>query len=73
MNDFPAIRLLKRHGYTLAAVAALAVPLGALLLFLCGWSWPILPAGIVGGALVYLLARSYVELIHIITEMLLPQ
>jgi hypothetical protein len=73
MSDFPAIRLLKRYGYTLAAVAALAVPLGALLLFLCGWSWPVLPAGVVGGALVYLLARSYVELIHIITEMLLPQ
>ena len=49
------------------------MPAAALLLFLTGLSWPVLPIGAFAGAVVYVLARSYVELIHIITETLMPR
>ena len=73
MENYPIIHLLTRHGQLLAACVAAALPLGALLLFATGWGWAVLPIGIFAGAVAYVLARSYVELIHIITETLLPR
>ena len=73
MENYPIINLLHRHGKILAAGLALCMPLGALALFLTGTSWLALPTGLVAGAVVYVLARSYVELIHIITETLMPR
>ena len=73
MENYPIISLLHRHGTTLAAVFALCMPLGALALFLAGMAWPVLPIGVFAGVVVYVLARSYVELIHIITETLMPR
>jgi len=73
MENYPIIALLHRHGTILAAIMAALVPLGALAFFLTGVSWPVLPLGMLAGAVVYVLARSYVELIHIITETLMPR
>ena len=74
MENYPIIRLLHRHGTWLAALVAVCPPLGALAMFLAGGlPWPVLPMGVVMGAVVYVLARSYVELIHIITETLMPR
>ncbi len=73
MENYPIIHLLTRHGYRLAWALGAAMPLGAILLFLGGWTWPILPIGAFAGAVTYILARSYIELIHIITETLLPR
>ena len=73
MENYPIINLLHRHGTILAAVLAACMPLGALAFFLAGAAWPVLPIGVVAGAVTYVLARSYVELIHIITETLMPR
>lgn len=73
MENYPVIHLLTRHGQILAALLGAAVPAAALLLFLTGVAWPVLPIGAFAGAVVYVLARSYVELIHIITETLMPR
>lgn len=73
MENYPIINLLHRHGTILAAGLAACVPFGALAFFLAGMAWPVLPIGILAGAVVYVLARSYVELIHIITETLMPR
>jgi len=73
MENYPIIGLLTRHGKLLAAILAAAVPVGALLLFLGGYGWPLLPIGAFAGVVVYVLARSYVEIIHIITETLMPR
>ena len=73
MENYPVIHLLTRHGQLLAALLGAAMPAAALLLFLTGLSWPVLPIGAFAGAVVYVLARSYVELIHIITETLMPR
>ena len=73
MENYPIISLLHRHGTAFAAVLGVGIPLGALGFFLAGAAWPVLPVGAVAGAVVYVLARSYVELIHIITETLMPR
>jgi hypothetical protein len=73
MENYPIIHLLTRHGHALAWAFAAAMPVGALLLFIAGATWPILPIGVFAGLVCYVLARSYVELIHIITETLMPR
>jgi hypothetical protein len=73
MNDYPTVRLILRWGDQMAIGAALAPPLIALALMARGWSWPTLLAGVCLGAIVLVLARSYVELIRIIADTLLPK
>lgn len=73
MNDYPTVRLILRWGDQMAIAAALAPPLVALALLAQGWSWLTLLAGCLLGAAVLILARSYVELIRIIADTLLPK
>jgi len=73
MNDYPILRLIVRYGGVGAAVMSIVV------FALVAWlGYPALGAlAIVLGALVavvvYILAKSYAELVRIITEMLLPR
>ena len=69
---YPVVRMLATYGHAMAALLALAVLAGGLAAawFEQGWAW--VPAGVIGGLLVYVLLRSYVELVQIIRETLLP-
>jgi hypothetical protein len=70
---YPAVRLLRRHGNWIAFGFGL-VPLaaGAWAAYAAGnLAW--LLGGIVAGAAVAFLMRSYVELVRIIADMLLPR
>lgn len=73
MNKYPVLGLIVKFG----APAAIAVAVIAFLLI--AWVlWGLIGAGalVVGafvGGLLFLVAKSYVELVTIITEMLLPQ
>jgi hypothetical protein len=74
MDDYPMVRLLLRWGNTMANAAALAVPLFALALVVAqGWSWLTLVGGLLLGGGVFVMARSYVEVIRIIADTLLPK
>ncbi len=70
---YPAVRLLRRHGNTIAivfgVVPALAGLWGMAATGQAGW----LAAGIAAGAAIGFLMRSYVELVRIIADMLLPR
>ena len=66
MDNYPTVKLILRWGDQMAIAAALA-------LVADGWSWPTLLAGIFIGAAALVLARSYVELIRIIADTLLPK
>jgi len=73
MSTYPMVRALVRHGSLLAAVtAALSIVLGIFLAATQGA--PVyLAVGIVVGALLYVLLKSYVELVAIIADMMLPK
>jgi hypothetical protein len=73
MNDYPMLRLIVDWGKLVAAALALLVAAAGLW---CAWSsghaiWAL--AGIVAGAVGYGLALSYVELVRLITDMLVPK
>jgi hypothetical protein len=70
---YSALQFLVRYGNWLVVVTAL-MPI------LCGvWAWlagmsPIFAiGGLIGAAFLYLIMRSYVELVRVIVDMLLPK
>lgn len=73
MNDYPTVQLLLRWGNQMALAAAIAMPVFALLLIGEGWPWTTLVFGLFAGAAVLILGRSYVELIRIISDTLIPR
>ena len=71
--SYPAVRLILRYGNAIATAAALLVAACGLWGALRGWGWGFAPLGILLGLLVYVLLRSYREVIAIVTDTLLPQ
>jgi len=74
MERYPTLRLIASGGTAGSVVlAALIALLVAWLCFPLVGCWGALAVGVVTGALVFVLALSYVELVRLIIEMLLPQ
>jgi hypothetical protein len=73
MTNYPTLRFLEKHGGWLAIAVGLAALLAGLVAVLLGSSPWWLLAGAVVGAVLFLLARSYIELIRLMTDMLLPK
>jgi hypothetical protein len=73
MADYPTLRFLEKHGGWLATAVGAAAFLAAIAATMLGASAWWLLAGAVAGALLFLLARSYVEMIRLMTDMLLPK
>lgn len=72
-SDYPMLRLIGRFGGWMAvAVGAvpLAMSLGAVLL---GWSPWWIPVGILAAAIGFAVMRSYIELVRVMIDMLLPK
>jgi hypothetical protein len=70
VNQYPILNILVRHGNLLAVVLGLlpiafAVALGAAPVMLGG--------AIVGGVIFGFFVRSYVELVRVVIDMLMPQ
>jgi len=70
---FPALTLLVKHGGMLAPLLALGCIFVALYYFLNGAPLDVLVLGIGASPLVYLLVKSYVELVRVMADMLLPK
>lgn len=74
MEQYPTIKFIVERGNLLAWSIAILPLLGAIALFgLLSWHWLVLAAGLVASAVVLLLMRSYVELVRVIADMLLPK
>jgi hypothetical protein len=73
MDQYPTLNLIVRHGESIAAAAGLLPLLGAIAAFVLGVHWIIVPAGAGAGAFLYLLMRSYVELVRVMADMLIPK
>jgi hypothetical protein len=73
MNDYPMLRFIVDWGKLVAAILALLVAVAGIW---CAWNgghpiWVL--AGIIAGAVGYGVALSYVELVRLITDMLVPK
>lgn len=67
------IKLIVERGSLLAALIGVLPLLGGLLLLAMGMHWIWVPASAVAAVVVYFLMRSYVELVRVIADMLLPK
>ncbi len=73
MTQYPTLRLLERHGGWIAitvSLCPLAAGLGAVYAGASAW-W--IAAGAVASAVLFVAARSYIEMIRLMTDMLLPK
>ena len=73
MAQYPTLRLLERHGSWLAILVALLPLAAGIIAALVGASPWWIAAGFVSGAFLFIAARSYVEMIKLMTDMLLPK
>ena len=73
MDQYPTIKLIVERGNLIAAAVGVLPLLGAIALVVLGVHWFALVAGVVAAAVLYFLMRSYVELVRVIADMLLPQ
>jgi len=71
--NYPVVNFLLRYGHRFAVAVALLPAIAGAYLGFSGWGWPIAAGGVVVGAILYVLAKSYVELVAIIADMLLPK
>jgi hypothetical protein len=71
--SYPTLDLLVRHGNAIAWAVALAPALGGVLAWLLGSSIAYAVAGVAAAAFLFLIMRSYVELVRVIVDMLLPK
>lgn len=70
--SYPALHFLVRYGGWLAWLVTAAVAAAGVLAWAAGHP-ALLAAGLVGSAFAYLVVRSYVELVRVIVDMLLPK
>jgi uncharacterized membrane protein len=73
MPKYPVIDFLLRHGHSFAITVALLPALTGIYLAYSGWGWPIAAGGVLAGGVLYVLGKSYVELVALIGDMLLPK
>jgi hypothetical protein len=73
LNDYPMLHFLLRWGKPGAAVLATAVIVAGIWAAAASGDWLWLLVGLVIAAIGYALALSYVELVRLIVDMLLPK
>lgn len=73
LPHYPTVEFLVKYGQHFAvALGVLPVVLGLLLAWFLQL-WPVAVGGLIAGGILYVIARSYVELVQIIADMLLPK
>ena len=72
-SQYPTLRLIDRHGNWLSVLLGGAPILISAWAAMEGYSPLWFVAGIGSGIFAFVLARSYVELVRLITDMLLPR
>jgi hypothetical protein len=70
---YPVVRLLVRFGNVLAIAVGAAIALAGVWAAVAGFGWAWALAGVLVGAFGGLMMRSYVEVVRLIADMLLPR
>ncbi len=73
MSQYPVLTFLERHGGWIAAGVGLLPLAAAIVAVVMGAALMWLAAGVVGSIILFVAARSYVELIRLMTDMLMPK
>ncbi|MBC7779042.1 MAG: hypothetical protein H7125_02955 [Proteobacteria bacterium] len=74
MDQYPTLKLIAEKGDLIAIVIGLLPVLGALAIgATVVWHWLILATGLVAGGVLYGLTRSYVELVRVIADVMIPR
>jgi hypothetical protein len=73
MNDYPMLYFLMRWGKLAAALLAVGVLVAGIWGAVSTGQWPWAVGGVVVAAVGYAVALSYVELVRVIVDMLLPK
>lgn len=73
MENYPTIAFLLRWGELAAALIAACVPVATLVLVAQGWPLLVLAAGLVAGVVTWGLLRSYVEVLRVVSDTLIPK
>jgi hypothetical protein len=73
VDQYPIIKLIVEHGQVLAFAIGVLPFFGGIGLVALGVHWTAAVVGIVGSGVLYFLMRSYVELVRVIADMLLPK
>jgi hypothetical protein len=73
MPHYPIINFLVRHGHPFAIGVALLPVLAGMWILFAGGPWLYGVGGVAAGAVLYVLMKSYVEMVAIIADMLLPK
>lgn len=73
MERYPVLGWIVRFGTAGTVVLALLVAALAIVSGYASLGWIAVVAGVVGAGVVYVLGRSYVEIVTILTEMLVPR
>ncbi len=71
--SYPAIRFIATQGNRLALAVAIVPVLLGLWALTTGWSWPWLGLGLGAGAVLWLILRSYAEVLRILADTLMPR
>lgn len=71
--SYPAVNILLRHGRLIAVFIGIVPLIVAVWMVVAGAPTTFAVAAIVAAPVLYLLIRSYVELVTIIADMLLPK
>jgi len=72
-QTYPALNFLVRHGDWVAIVVAMVPVVVGGLAWSMGLSFIFGISGLAAGAFLYLMMRSFVELVRVIVDMLLPK
>jgi len=71
-TGYPFLRLIASYGHALVVLIVIAIAAAGVAATALGQSWIWAAAGVAGAVVLYGLLRSYVELVQIIRETLLP-
>lgn len=73
LPTYPAVQFLIKWGFVIAPVLSVLPAIIALLAILAGGTWLWVLAAVLVAPVLYLFLRSYVELVRIIGDTLLPK
>jgi len=70
---YPVVRLLVKHGTVFSVVVGAVLAVAGIWTALAGLGWAWALAGVLAGAFAGFIMRSYVEVVRLIADMLLPR